>query len=311
MPFVKVVKNNAYFKRFQTKFRRRREGRTDYYARTRLVLQDKNKYDAHKYRLVVRISNRKIIAQVIYATLKGDKVLTSAYSTELAKYGVTTGLKNYASAYATGLLVARRLLKQVGLDSEYEGETDPSGEFTLTEANEEGSNPFKVILDCGLARVCPGSRLMAVVKGASDGGLFVPHNEKNFAGYSKEDKKFNAEVMGARIKGEHVSEYMAEMLDESPEKFAQLFGAKGTKKKNNRVTYGDAGVTADGVVPMYEKCFAAIRADPSRTKGSCKIDKKFKNKAKRTNAERKAAVAAKKGELEAAAAESSEEEDDE
>ena len=106
MPFVKVVKNNAYFKRFQTKFRRRREGRTDYYARTRLVLQDKNKYDSPKYRLVVRISNRKIIVQVIYATLKGDKVLTSAYSTELAKYGVPTGLKNYASAYATGLLVA-------------------------------------------------------------------------------------------------------------------------------------------------------------------------------------------------------------
>jgi large subunit ribosomal protein L5e len=300
MPFVKVVKNNAYFKRFQTKYRRRREGRTDYYARTRLVLQDKNKYDSPKYRLVVRISNRKIIVQVIYATLKGDKVLTSAYSTELAKYGVTTGLKNYAAAYATGLLVARRLLKQVGLDGDYEGETEATGEYCITEANEEGSNPFKVILDCGLTRICPGSRLMAVVKGASDGGLYVPHNEKNFAGYSREDKKFDAEVMGARIKGEHVSEYMTEMLDESPEKFAQLFGAKGTKKKNNRVTYGDAGVTADGVVAMYEKCHAAIRADPSRTKGTCKIDKKFKNTAKRTNDERKAAVEAKKAELQAA-----------
>jgi len=314
MPFVKVVNNNAYFKRFQTKFRRRREGRTDYYARTRLVLQDKNKYDSPKYRLVVRISNRKIIVQVIYATLKGDKVLTSAYSTELAKYGVSTGLKNYASAYATGLLVARRLLKQVGLDSAYEGETEATGEYCVTEANEEGSNPFKVILDCGLTRICPGSRLMAVVKGASDGGLYVPHNEKNFAGYSKEDKKFEAEVMQGRITGEHVADYMTEMLDESPEKYQQLFGSKGIEKKNTRVTYGDCGITADGVVSMYEKCFAAIRADPTRTKGAaCKIDKKFRNTAKRTYAERKAAIEAKKEELQAAQDaldESSVEEDD-
>jgi len=54
MPFVKVIKNKAYFKRFQVKFRRRREGKTDYYARKRLIIQDKNKYNAHKYRLVVR-----------------------------------------------------------------------------------------------------------------------------------------------------------------------------------------------------------------------------------------------------------------
>nr|P19949.2 RecName: Full=Large ribosomal subunit protein uL18; AltName: Full=60S ribosomal protein L5 [Oryctolagus cuniculus] len=43
--FVKVVKNKAYFKRYQVKFRRRREGKTDYYARKRLVIQDKNKYN--------------------------------------------------------------------------------------------------------------------------------------------------------------------------------------------------------------------------------------------------------------------------
>ncbi|KAI4555225.1 hypothetical protein MJT46_015611 [Ovis ammon polii x Ovis aries] len=37
MGFVKVVKNKAYFKRYQVKFRRRREGKTDYYARKRLA----------------------------------------------------------------------------------------------------------------------------------------------------------------------------------------------------------------------------------------------------------------------------------
>ena len=29
MPFVKVVKSNAYFSRYQVKYRRRREGKTD------------------------------------------------------------------------------------------------------------------------------------------------------------------------------------------------------------------------------------------------------------------------------------------
>ena len=33
MPFVKVVKNAAYYKRFQVKYKRRREGKTDYRAR--------------------------------------------------------------------------------------------------------------------------------------------------------------------------------------------------------------------------------------------------------------------------------------
>lgn len=36
---MKVVKNKQYFKRYQVKFKRRREGKTDYYARKRLVVQ--------------------------------------------------------------------------------------------------------------------------------------------------------------------------------------------------------------------------------------------------------------------------------
>ncbi|CAO2633487.1 60S ribosomal protein L5 (Fragments) [Lemmus lemmus] len=54
MGFVKVVKNKAYFKRYQVRFRRRREGKTDYYARKRLVIQDKNKYNTPKYRMIVQ-----------------------------------------------------------------------------------------------------------------------------------------------------------------------------------------------------------------------------------------------------------------
>lgn len=80
MGFIKVVKNKAYFKRYQVKFRRRREGKTDYFARKRLVVQNKNKYNTPKYRLVARFTNTDIITQVTYATIEGDKVSwTSKY----------------------------------------------------------------------------------------------------------------------------------------------------------------------------------------------------------------------------------------
>merc|ERR1719354_725873 len=44
MAFTKVVKNKAYFKRYQVKYKRRRQGVTDYQARKKLCVQDKNKY---------------------------------------------------------------------------------------------------------------------------------------------------------------------------------------------------------------------------------------------------------------------------
>jgi len=86
MPFVKVVKNKAYFKRYQVKFRRRREGKTDYYARKRLVIQDKNKYNTPKYRMIVRSSNTDICCQIAYARLEGDIIISAAYSHELPRY---------------------------------------------------------------------------------------------------------------------------------------------------------------------------------------------------------------------------------
>ena len=40
------------------------EGKTDFFARKRLVIQDKNKYNTPKYRMIVRFSNRDIVCQV-------------------------------------------------------------------------------------------------------------------------------------------------------------------------------------------------------------------------------------------------------
>lgn len=141
--FVKVVKNKQYFKRFQVKFKRRRQGKTDYYARKRLIVQDKNKYNTPKYRLVVRISNCDITCQVAYARIEGDKIVCAAYSHELPKYGVKVGLTNYAAAYCTGLLLARRLLKKLKLDTLYEGTAEASGGEFNVENVENGPGAFR------------------------------------------------------------------------------------------------------------------------------------------------------------------------
>nr|XP_035135531.2 60S ribosomal protein L5-like [Callithrix jacchus] len=101
MGLLKVVKNKAYFKGYQVKFIRRREGKTDYYARKRLVTQDKNKYNTPKYRMIVHVTNRDIICQIAYAHIEGDMIVCTAYAHELPKYGVKVGLTNYAAAYCT------------------------------------------------------------------------------------------------------------------------------------------------------------------------------------------------------------------
>ncbi|KAE8272083.1 hypothetical protein A4X09_0g285, partial [Tilletia walkeri] len=173
MPFTKQKKTGAYFSRYQTKYRRRREGRTDYYARKRLISQAKNKYAAPKYRLVVRFSNRFITVQVVHAKIVGDIVLTQASSRELPRYGIKYGLSNWPAAYATGLLAARRALTKLNLADKYEGVTEPDGAMAEVEALEgdDEPRPFKCYLDVGLKRTSTGSRVFGALKGASDGGI--------------------------------------------------------------------------------------------------------------------------------------------
>lgn len=89
--FVKVLKNKAYYSRYQVKFRRRRQCKTDYQQRQRLIIQDKNKYATPKYRMVVRVTNREIICQVFSADLTHDVCIASAYSHELKRYGIKVG----------------------------------------------------------------------------------------------------------------------------------------------------------------------------------------------------------------------------
>ncbi|KAK3865129.1 hypothetical protein Pcinc_029244 [Petrolisthes cinctipes] len=284
MGFVKVVKNKAYFKRFQVKFKRRREGKTDYYARKRLVVQAKNKYNTPKHRMIVRITNTDVIAQIAYARIEGDVVIASAYAHELPDYGIKIGLTNYAACYCTGLLLARRVLKKFNLDKLYEGQTEVDGEMYSVEDLDKGPGAFRANLDIGLARTTTGARIFGVMKGAVDGGIEVPHSEKRFPGYDKEAKEFNATVLRDHIMGQHVANYMKELMENDEDAYKRQFSR-----------FIKCGITADEMEDIYKKAHETIRADPTKKpKPEKKINKKRWNAKRLTYDERKAAVQARK-----------------
>jgi len=272
MPFVKLVKNKAYFKRYQVKFRRRREGKTDYYARKRLVVQDKNKYNTPKYRMIVRTSNRDITCQIAYARLEGDKIVAAAYAHELPKYGIKVGLTNYAAAYCTGLLLARRVLKKFNLDTMYEGQTEVDGQHFMVDDLEGKDQPgaFRACLDVGLARTSTGARVFGAMKGAADGGLDIPHSEKRFPGYDNEADEFSAEVHRDHIFGKHVADYMTHLQEEDEDAYKKQFSQ-----------YIKNCIGPDQVESMYKNAHAAIRKDPSPVTKA-----KKQPKAKRWNAKK-------------------------
>jgi len=280
--FVAVQKNKAYFKRYQPKFKRRREGKTDYFARKRLCVQDKNKYNTPKYRLVVRITNKDIIAQVAYARLQGDVVICAAYAHELPRYGVAVGLTNYSAAYCTGLLIGRRILQKFGLDSMYEGQIEVDGDEFYEEADSGEKASFRCYLDTGLARTSTGARIFGVLKGAADAGLDIPHSPKRFPGFS--EGKLDATVHKKHIMGGHVAEYMDSLEEENEEQFKRQFSR-----------YLKNGIDSEGIEDMYVKAHAAIRADPaSKPAAKKEVDKKRWTRARISYAQRRDRIKQKK-----------------
>lgn len=255
MGYVKVVKNKAYFSRYQVQFKRRRQGKTDYQARRRLCNQDKNKYSAPKYRLVTRLSKKDITCQIVYAALQGDVTVCAAYSHELPKYGVKAGLTNYAAAYCTGLLLARRLLTKFNLADTYVGVEEANGEGFMVEAGDDDPSPFMCVLDTGLARTSTGSKVFACLKGALDGGLEIPHKENRFVGFDSDSKRLSTDILRKYIYGGHVAEYMQQMRDDEPEKYEKHFAR-----------FIEVGMDPDDLEDIYKKAHTAIRADPTYTK---------------------------------------------
>jgi large subunit ribosomal protein L5e len=206
--------------------------------------------------------------------MTGDKVMCAADSTELKTMGLTAGLTNYSAAYCTGLLIARRLLKQVKLDSMYSVNGKVDGEYFNVEDDCQEKRPFKAFLDVGTARTTTGSRIFGALKGACDGGINVPHNTKRFPGFyrgkieevvnkrgkatgEKEKTKddFNAKVHRDHIFGCHVTTYMNALKKENAAKFKTQFS-----QWEKCLTAMKAKTCED----VYKKVHAEIQKAPER-----------------------------------------------
>lgn len=125
------------------KFRRERELKTDY--KTRLALMK-----SRGPRMVVRISNKNVICQIIVHGLNGDAVLASGTSKELAKLGWKGARSNASACYLTGYLCGKKA-KKAKVD--------------------------KAILDTGFKTIIKGSNMFAALKGALDAGIDIPHDK--------------------------------------------------------------------------------------------------------------------------------------
>ena len=129
--------------RYNVAFRRRREGRTNYYTRQKLLR-------GGELRAVVRRSNKNVNIQFEEFGMEGDKVVVSATSKELAKYGWDKPCSNIPAAYLTGYLAGKRAVKE-GI--EY------------------------AVLDIGMQNPKHGGVLFATVAGMCDAGVEIPHGD--------------------------------------------------------------------------------------------------------------------------------------
>lgn len=130
----------------KTPRRRRLEAKTDYKARLALLKSEKP-------RLVIRKTNRYIIAQIIASDTAQDKVVAGMNSNVLLSKGLPKesagSLKSLGAAYLTGFLLGKKAL-EAGIKN--------------------------AILDAGMHIHVKNSRIYAALKGVVDAGLNVPHN---------------------------------------------------------------------------------------------------------------------------------------
>ena len=89
------------------------------------------------------------------------------------------------------------------------------------------------------------------MKGASDGGIYIPHSENRFPGYDIETKELDAETLRKYIFGGHVAEYMETLADDDEERYKSQFQG-----------YIDEDIEADGLEELYAEAHKQIREDP-------------------------------------------------
>lgn len=133
----------AQTKRYAMKFRRRREGKTNYKKRLALL-------QSRKARLVVRKTNSDTVVQIVEYAPDGDIIKASASARQLGKLGWKGSTGNLPAAYLAGYLAGTAAKKQ---------------KIDLA------------IADLGMQVPFHGGRLFAAIKGAIDAGLEVPVSE--------------------------------------------------------------------------------------------------------------------------------------
>jgi len=131
---------------YKVPHRRRREQKTDYANRLRLL-------KSGKPRAVIRLSNNHTTVQLVEYQRKGDETVAAAKSSHLTEYGWEHHTGNMPAAYLTGFLAGRRAL-------------------------EDGVN--KAVIDIGLQNNQHGTRLYAALKGVVDAGIDTSVNEEVF-----------------------------------------------------------------------------------------------------------------------------------
>ncbi|MEK6928055.1 MAG: 50S ribosomal protein L18 [Nanoarchaeota archaeon] len=150
--------------------RRRHECKTDFRSRLELL-------KSGKPRLVIRKTNRYIIAQIVHSTSAQDSIMFGASSKDLLTKGwpqeLAGSLKSIPAAYLTGFLIAKLAKAKVK----------------------------EAILDLGMQRSQPKTRLFAALKGAIDGGLLIPHSEEALPAYSEISKNPKTGKLIEQIKG--------------------------------------------------------------------------------------------------------------
>ncbi len=89
--------------------KRIRENKTDYKKR-KAILVGRHTFAS------IRLSNENVLVQMIRPEVKGDRVLVSAHSRELLRYGWKGSRKSMPACYLVGLLAGKKALSS-GIDS--------------------------------------------------------------------------------------------------------------------------------------------------------------------------------------------------
>lgn len=162
-------------KRYSLPFKRKKLGLTNYRKRLRLLTSG-------EVRLVVRVTLNNIQASIVEYAEKGDAIKLSVHSSSLSKYGWKADTGNIPSAYLVGFVLGKKA---------------------------QAAGIKKAILDIGMKTSIKNTRLYAVVAGALEAGLDVPHGGDNLPPEE-------------RLTGTHIAEY-AKTLKENPDEYQKKF----------------------------------------------------------------------------------------